>query len=156
MTKVRGWVEHQLLDRYWLDPVVALVLAVGIAFPGVAFFSTADHSGFYTVLCTFIGSLLTLAVLAITISLSRDLSPQVRLQLKDARAGFVGALFGSLLWLLCAALLACGAFLVDHPGFQGYFLTCYLLFVVTLALIPTVRIGWLLVRLFLLELSARD
>lgn len=148
--------ESLLLDRAWIDPIVAVVAGATLALPLDPVTAVADHSVFFQTLASFAGILLTLAVLGMTISLSSDLSPQVRDQLKDASRGLIGSLFGSLAWLVVAALLACGAFLVDGAGVPSWLLTGYILATLVLCLLPTFRIGLFLVKLFSLEFASRN
>lgn len=148
--------ESLLLDRAWIDPIVAVVAGATLALPLDQVTTVADHSAFFQTLAGLVGTLLTLAVLAITISLSRDLSSQVRGQLKVASRGLIVSLFGSLAWLVVAALLACGAYLVEGAGAPSWLLTGYVLATIVLCLLPTFRIGVFLIKLFSLEFASRS
>lgn len=147
--------ESILLDRVWIDPIIAVALGALLALPIDGITRVDDRGSFFETLAGLVGTLLTLAVLAITISLSRDLSLHVREQLRAASRGVVGSLFGSLAWLVLAAILACAAFVVVAVGAPSWILTGYVLMTVLLCLLPTIRIGIFLAKLFSLELASR-
>jgi hypothetical protein len=147
-----------LMDYWWSDPLVCLLSAVGLSFvPGVLGLTISDHASFNQTLAGVFGGLLAIGVLGITIVLSRDLSNGIRLKLAAVRRSVVSTLFGSLLWMACAAVGACLLYVVDgDPDLDGRFRTAAILFLIALGTLPAFRVGTILARLLAIELDAKD